>query len=106
MTRSPRADKSSPLPRSSCWLPHNSDQRRLTSDIEARSRCSARAQNFEEGRRGHPKVPSIDDGIAYYAQVLGHQLAWKNHEIAQSGLSMPDAHPEIVLTTHHSSEPN
>jgi predicted enzyme related to lactoylglutathione lyase len=44
-------------------------------------------------------VPSLDEGLRFYADQLGHQLLWRNDAIGQAGLVMPDSTTEIVLTT-------
>lgn len=51
-------------------------------------------------------VPDLDAGLAFYRDALGHQLRWRNDEIGQAALSVPDADTEIVLTTSHGYEPN
>jgi len=52
------------------------------------------------------KVPDLGAGLAFYADRLGHSLNWRNDEIGQAGLSLPDGDTEIVLTTEHGYEPN
>lgn len=52
------------------------------------------------------KVPDLDAGLAFYGDRLGHSLNWRNDEIGQAGLSVPDSDTEIVLTTQHGYEPN
>ena len=52
------------------------------------------------------KVPSIDAGLAFYRDALGHELRWRNDEIGQAGLALPDSDTELVLTTRHGYEPN
>jgi len=52
------------------------------------------------------KVPDLDAGLAFYAGRLGHALNWRNGEIGQAGLSLPDSDTEIVLTTQLGYEPN
>lgn len=51
-------------------------------------------------------VPDLDAGLQFYAEALGHQLRWRNDDIGQAGLSVPDSDTEIVLTTQHGYEPN
>lgn len=51
-------------------------------------------------------VPDLDRGLRFYRDVLGHTLSWRNDEIGQAGLRLPDAATEIVLTTQHPYEPN
>lgn len=51
-------------------------------------------------------VPDLDAGLAFYRDALGHQLRWRNDEIGQAALSVPDADTEIVLTTSNGYEPN
>lgn len=52
------------------------------------------------------KVPDLDSGLAFYAELLGHRLTWRNDDIGQAGLRLPDSDTEIVLTTEHGYEPN
>ena len=51
-------------------------------------------------------VPSLDDGIAFYVDRLGHVLRWRNAEIGAAGLGLADSDTEIVLSTEHGYEPN
>jgi predicted enzyme related to lactoylglutathione lyase len=51
-------------------------------------------------------VPDLDDGLQFYCDVLGHQLRWRNDDIGQAGLGLPDGDSEIVLTTQFAYEPN
>jgi predicted enzyme related to lactoylglutathione lyase len=50
-------------------------------------------------------VPDIDVGLRFYRDVLGHQLLWRNEDIGQAGLRLPDGDTEIVLTEHQPYEP-
>jgi predicted enzyme related to lactoylglutathione lyase len=45
------------------------------------------------------RVPDLESGLAFYRDRLGHQLLWRNDEIGQAGLALPDADTEIVLAT-------
>ncbi|MFI7061418.1 VOC family protein [Kribbella sp. NPDC050124] len=45
------------------------------------------------------RVPDLDSGLAFYRDVLGHELVWRNDEIGQAGLRLPDSDTEIVLAT-------
>jgi catechol 2,3-dioxygenase-like lactoylglutathione lyase family enzyme len=36
------------------------------------------------------RVPDIDAGVRFYADVLGHRLKWRNDGIGQAGLELPD----------------
>jgi predicted enzyme related to lactoylglutathione lyase len=51
-------------------------------------------------------VPSLEDGLAFYGDVLGHELRWRDDEVGQAGVAVPDSDTEIVLTTRHGYEPN
>lgn len=51
-------------------------------------------------------VPDLDAGVTFYADVLGHSLKWRNDELGQVGLQLPDGESELVLTTQHGYEPN
>jgi predicted enzyme related to lactoylglutathione lyase len=44
-------------------------------------------------------VPDLDSGLAFYQDALGHELVWRNDEIGQAGLRLPDSDTEIVLAT-------
>jgi predicted enzyme related to lactoylglutathione lyase len=52
------------------------------------------------------RVPSLDDGIAFYVSRLGHEVLWRNDDVGQVGLALPDSDTELVLTTRLDSEPN
>lgn len=45
------------------------------------------------------RVPDLDTGLEFYRDQLGHELLWRNDEINQAGLRLPDSDTEIVLTT-------
>ena len=51
-------------------------------------------------------VPDLDRGLAFYRDVLGHQLIWRNEATGQAGLGTPESRTEIVLTTRQSYEPD
>jgi catechol 2,3-dioxygenase-like lactoylglutathione lyase family enzyme len=42
-------------------------------------------------------VPDLDAGLAFYAEVLGQPLRWRNDEIGQAAVGLPDGDTEIVL---------
>jgi len=44
-------------------------------------------------------VPDLDEGLRFYRDQLGHQLLWRNNDIGQAGLLLPDSATEIVLST-------
>ena len=44
-------------------------------------------------------VPDLDEGLRFYRDQLGHQLLWRNDDIGQAGLLLPDSTTEIVLST-------
>jgi len=52
------------------------------------------------------RVPDVDSGLRFYGDVLGHRLKWRNDQIGQAGLELPDGDSELVLTTEHGYEPN
>jgi predicted enzyme related to lactoylglutathione lyase len=52
------------------------------------------------------RVPSLDEGLAFYVDQLGHTLNWRNDELGQAGLAAADTRTEIVLTTEFTYEPN
>ena len=45
-------------------------------------------------------VPSLDEGLAFYRDRLGHDLIWRSATAV--GLRMPDTDAEIVLRTDRS----
>jgi catechol 2,3-dioxygenase-like lactoylglutathione lyase family enzyme len=51
-------------------------------------------------------VPDLDRGMAFYRDVLGHQLIWRNEATGQAGLRTPGSDTEIVLTTRQGYEPD
>ncbi|GAB2601646.1 VOC family protein [Pseudactinotalea suaedae] len=51
-------------------------------------------------------VPTLEAGLAFYVEHLGHELAWRDDELGQAGLRCPDTDTEIVLTTSMGAEPN
>ena len=51
-------------------------------------------------------VPSLDAGLAFYVDALGHELVWRNDAVGQAGLRCPDGKTEIVLATALPAEPN
>ena len=51
-------------------------------------------------------VPVLDAGLAFYSDALGHQLRWRNDELGQAGLGLPESDTEVVLSTRLSYEPN
>jgi len=51
-------------------------------------------------------VPNLDQGLAFYRDGLGHELIWRNDEIGQAGLRLPDGETEIVLSEHLPYVPN
>ena len=50
-------------------------------------------------------VPDRDAGIAFYRDRLGHSLLWRNDEVGQAGLALPDSRTELVLTTRDGYQP-
>lgn len=52
------------------------------------------------------RVPDLDRGLHFYRDALGHALRWRNDEIGQAGLALPDGDTELVLSTQLEYEPN
>jgi predicted enzyme related to lactoylglutathione lyase len=50
-------------------------------------------------------VPDLDAGLSFYRGSLGHDLLWRNDEVGQAGLALPDSDTEIVLTTREGYAP-
>ncbi len=51
-------------------------------------------------------VPDLDSGIAFYGDVLGHELIWRNEATGQAGLRTPRSNTEVVLTVRQGYEPD
>lgn len=51
-------------------------------------------------------VPDLDQGLASYRDRLGHDLIWRNDEVGQAGLRLPDCDTEIVLSLEAPYAPN
>src|ERR1041384_1241729 len=51
-------------------------------------------------------VPDLDAGLRFYSGALGHRLRWRNDQVGQAGLELPDGETELVLTTTLRFEPN
>lgn len=51
-------------------------------------------------------VPDLDSGLRFYRDQLQHELLWRNDEIGQAGLRLPDGNTELVLTTNLGSAVN
>ena len=45
-------------------------------------------------------VPDLDEGLHFYREGLGHELIWRNDELGQAGLRLPDSETELVLSTN------
>ncbi|MGQ0431595.1 MAG: VOC family protein [Microthrixaceae bacterium] len=52
------------------------------------------------------RVPNLENGLAFYEGILGHQLRWRDDEVGPAAVALPDSDTEIVLTTPHGYEPN
>jgi catechol 2,3-dioxygenase-like lactoylglutathione lyase family enzyme len=44
-------------------------------------------------------VPDLDEGLRFYRDQLGQVLLWRNDELGQAGLGLPESDTEIVLTS-------
>jgi catechol 2,3-dioxygenase-like lactoylglutathione lyase family enzyme len=51
-------------------------------------------------------VPDLDQGLAFYRDRLGHDLIWRNDELGQAGLRLPDSETELVLSRNLPYAPN
>ena len=51
-------------------------------------------------------VPDLDRGLGFYRDRLGHELLWRNDELGQAGLRLPDGETELVLSTRLKCAPN
>jgi catechol 2,3-dioxygenase-like lactoylglutathione lyase family enzyme len=52
------------------------------------------------------RVPDLDTGLAFYRDRLGHDLLWRNDDVGQAGLRLPDSATEIVLSEELPYAPN
>jgi catechol 2,3-dioxygenase-like lactoylglutathione lyase family enzyme len=52
------------------------------------------------------RVPDLDSGLEFYRDKLGHELVWRNDQIGQAGLRLPESDTEIVLATGLDYAPN
>jgi predicted enzyme related to lactoylglutathione lyase/predicted kinase len=52
------------------------------------------------------RVPDLEAGLAFYRDVLGQELLWRNDAVGQVGLGTPESATEVVLTTAFGYEPN
>ena len=51
-------------------------------------------------------VPDLDLGLAYYRDQLGHEVIWRNDDLGQVALRLPESSAELVLTIHQNYEAN
>lgn len=51
-------------------------------------------------------VPDLDQGLEFYRDQLGHELLWRNDELGQAGLRLPESETELVLSTRLEYAPN
>jgi predicted enzyme related to lactoylglutathione lyase len=51
-------------------------------------------------------VPDLDLGLQFYSGELGHELLWRDDELGQAGLRLPDGETELVLSTGLGYAPN
>jgi catechol 2,3-dioxygenase-like lactoylglutathione lyase family enzyme len=51
-------------------------------------------------------VPDLERGLRFYRDELGHELLWRNDELGQAGLRLPDGETELVLSTRLEYAPN
>lgn len=51
-------------------------------------------------------VPSLDEGLRFYREGLGHELLWRNDASGQAGLRLPGSETELVLSIDVEYEPN
>jgi predicted enzyme related to lactoylglutathione lyase len=50
-------------------------------------------------------VPDLDSGLAFYRGALGHPLLWRNDEVGQAAVGLPEGETELVLTTRQGYAP-
>ena len=51
-------------------------------------------------------VPDLDLALAYYRDQLGHEVIWRNDDLGQAALRLPERSAELVLTIHQNYEVN
>jgi predicted enzyme related to lactoylglutathione lyase len=51
-------------------------------------------------------VPDLDAGLRFYRDSLGHRLLWRNDEVGQAAVGLPETDTELVLTTREQYAPN
>jgi predicted enzyme related to lactoylglutathione lyase len=51
-------------------------------------------------------VPSLDEGLRFYRDGLGHDVLWRNDAAGQAGIRLPASDTELVLTTERRYEPD
>ena len=51
-------------------------------------------------------VPDLDQGLAYYRDQLGHEMIWRQDDLGQAAVRLPESKAELVLTTDQNYEPN
>ena len=51
-------------------------------------------------------VPTLEQGLAFYRDQLGHTVVWRDDSAGQAGLALPGSDTELVLTTEHAYEPD
>jgi catechol 2,3-dioxygenase-like lactoylglutathione lyase family enzyme len=51
-------------------------------------------------------VPDLDQGLEFYRDRLGHEMLWRNDELGQAGLRLPESNTELVLSTSLEYAPN
>jgi len=51
-------------------------------------------------------VPDLDAGLRFYRDSLGHRLLWRNNEVGQAAVGLPETDTEIVLTTREPYAPS
>ncbi|MFZ0829758.1 MAG: VOC family protein [Thermoplasmata archaeon] len=44
------------------------------------------------------RVPDLDEGLKFYCEQLGHELAWRRGSV-EAGLRLPQSDTELVLFT-------
>jgi hypothetical protein len=72
---------------------------RATADTGRRSHRCPPSPLFREVDSLQLPVPSLDAGLTFYRDALGHRLLWRSQHAA--GLGMPDSDTEIVVQIEH-----
>lgn len=52
------------------------------------------------------RVPDLDTALRFCQEQLGHEVLWRNDNVGQVGLRLPEGDTELVLATGIDQAPN